>query len=172
MKRKEIILPKIYKPKSGVFEEWFVYFSVFDEFTGRMKRFRRFKGFRDCNSTEECQANANKLKLKYTRMLRRGWSPFENKGVIWSDTLAYVAIDKQRKPILRSKKAIPYYLSKFLEAISPGLVHGSMQKFQSELRIFNNWLHKNNLDDVDISFFSSNNAIDFFNYLITERKLS
>ncbi len=172
MKRKEIILPKIYKPKSGVFTDWFVYFSVFDEFTGRMKRFRRFKGFRDCKSLDECQANANKLKLKYTRMLRRGWSPFENKGVIWSDTLAYVAINKQRKPIRRSKKVIPYYLSKFLESISPGLVHGSMQKFQSELRIFNGWLLENNLDDVDISFFTSNNAVAFFNYLITERKLS
>ncbi len=172
MKRKEIILPKIYRPKSGRYADWFVYFSVYDEFTGKMRRFRKSEGFKKCNSEKECLANARRLQVKYTRLLRRGWSPFENKKVIWTDTLAYQEVAKGRKPIRRSKKNIPYFLSEFLRKITPGLTHGSMQKFQSELRIFKNWLSDNNLADIDISFFSQKEAVRFFDYLKNTRKLS
>ena len=172
MRRKEAILPKTYRPPSGDPERWFVYFSVYDSYTDSLKRFRRHEGFKKCKTVLECEKNAAKLKRRYTERLRKGWNPLEdNRTVIWSDNLEYQEVTKHIKPVRKTKKTIPYYLSGFLKKISKNLAYGSMQKYQSELRIFKNWCIEKKINKLDISTFTRKEAEIFFIYLEVKRKL-
>ncbi len=172
MRRKEVILPKIYRPPSGLPERWFIYFSVYDTYADKLKQFRRHEGFKKCKTLDECEKHARKLKRKYYDRLKKGWNPLEdNKEVIWNDSLAYQEVIKHIKPVRRTKKTIPYYLAVFLKSIEPGLAHGSIQKYQSELRIFKNWCINKKLDKIDITIFSSEMASMFFDHLEIKRKL-
>ena len=115
MRRKEIILPKIYEPSNGSLIGWFVYFSVSNHVTSKMQRIRRYEGFTKCKSIEECRINAKRLVDEFTTKLNNGWTPWKDKHVIWSDNLVYSDIAKQRKPLRRTKKTIPYWCSVFLD---------------------------------------------------------
>ena len=172
MRHKEVILPKIYIPPSGDPKRWYVYFSVYDNYTNKLRRFKRSEGFKKCETLIECENNARKLRSRYTYRLKNGWNPIEdNKQVIWSDSLAYQEVTRHIEPVRKSKKTISYYLSAFLKKLSPTLAHGSMQKYQSELRIFNNWCIKKKYDKIDISAFTYEMAAMFFDHLEFKRKL-
>ncbi len=171
MRRKEIILPKIYSPPNDSVSGWFLYFSVYDDFKCKMIRYRRYDGFKACKTIEECKENATKIKKKYINRLKSGWTPLNEKSVIWSDNLEYHEITKKRNPKRRSKRNIPYFLSEYLERSKDIWAKGSYDKRRSELRIFKKWLKKEKLDDIDVSEFTSENALAFFDTL-TENGLS
>jgi integrase len=171
MRRKEIILPKIYEPSDGSIKGWFIYFSIFDDFTGKMKRTRRYEGFTKCKSIDECRTNAQRLVDEYTQKLNNGWTPWKDKQVIWSDNLVYSDIAKQRKPLRRTKKTISYWCSLYLDTNKNTWAKGSFDHARSELRIFTEWLKRNKLNEIDVSEFTKINAHDFFAYLESDKDL-
>lgn len=172
MKRKEIILPKVYHPKNNSLKGWFVYFSLFDDYSGKMKRIKRKEGFTKCKTLVECNRNAQILRDKYRKKILDGWSPFKEKGVVWSDHLEYNNTKKKVKPVRRSGKTISFYCSEYLNIKKNTWSKGSYDKSQSELRRFQKWIKKNKKDKQDISEFNIKNAFSFFKYLIEEKKLA
>ncbi len=171
MRQKQIILPKIYQPSNDSIEGWFVYFTIFNEYKNKMQRFKRSQGFKACTTVEQCKKNATALKYKYTTKLKNGWTPFNDKSVIWSDNLVYNEISKKHKAIRKTKRNIPYFLSEYLERNKNVWAKGSYDKRRSELRIFKKWLEIKKLDRIDISEFTQQNANQFFEYLLEKRKL-
>ncbi len=171
MRNKEIILPKIYRPPDKSISGWYVYFSVYNEFSDKMERFKRTRGFTTCETVEECQKVAYKLKNKYTKKLINGWTPFNDKSVIWKDNLVYHEVKKKRTPIRRSKKTISFFCSKYLDEKKRILSPASYHKYVSELRIFEKWLLNNKVDIIDITLFDEENARNFINYLHYNKEL-
>ncbi len=165
MRTKQVLLPQIHKPKNESIIGWYVYFSVYDEYTGKMKRFRRFDGFNECTTYKECSVLASKIKSRYTKKLKLGWTPFFSDDVIWSDNLLYNDHKKKQKKTRRTKRTIAYYSSQYLELHCKKLSKGTYDKRRSELRIFKKWLVKKKLDNIDVSEFTEENAQDFFKYL-------
>ena len=170
MEKKYCILPKIYKPSGSENGQWFVFYSIRDDYSGKLKRFRVYEGFAACKSVEEKEQNARKLKNRLTEKLKRGWSPFNDKSVIFENTSALPGVE--RKPGRPPKKTISTYSAQFLLEKETKRSKGTWQKYQSELRIFDKWLEIKNLDKVDISYFNKENAFEFINYLADKRNLS
>ena len=133
-----------------------------------MQRFRKTEGFAVCRSEAECVKNAQRLKAKYTNRLKRGWSPFNDKYVIWEDSLEYQQISKH-KPLYRSKKTIAYYSAMYLKT-KENTAKKTHQTYMSKLRSFRKWLKQNKLDDIDVSIFETYHAVDFIDYLIINNK--
>lgn len=171
MRKKEVILPKIYRPPHNSTRGWYIYFSVFDEFTNKMQRHRRTKGFVKCKTVAECLRNAYKLKNLYTKKLKNGWLPYNDDSIIWADNLVYYDIKQKIKPIRRSKKTISYYCSKYLEEKKRVLSPASYHKYVSELRIFENWTRSKKVDIIDITLFNIDNARSFLDFLQYEKNL-
>jgi len=172
MRKIEIILPKIYRAPNNDFGHWFVYFSVRNELTDKLVRYRKFAGFASCKTKEEAEKNAKALKSKYNRKLKSGWLPDNDNGVIYWDNLVYQDLARQVNPIRRTKRSIRYYSNRFLEKLKLTVGKGTYQKYQSELRILDEFLRLKKLDQSDISVFSKSNAWEFFQYLDTDRNLS
>ncbi len=165
MRRKEIILPQIHKPDNQSITGWYVYFSVYNDFTEKMKRFRKTDGFSECTTFKECSLLATRLKYKYTKKLKSGWTPFYADEVIWSDNLIYNQQAKTLKRVRRTKRTVHYFSSLFLENNKAAWSKGSYDKFRSELRIFQRWLVEQKLDNLDVSEFTEENAKAFFKNL-------
>jgi site-specific recombinase XerD len=167
MNTKYIILPKIYRPSLPE-GQWFVYFSVLDEYSGKLKRFRISDGFGKCNNQAEKENNARKLISKYTDRLKSGWTPFVDKKVIYSQNKEQV---KQKHPGRPSKKPVDIYMEKFLNDTKERKSHATWQKYKSELKAFQNWMKTNKLDQIDISYFDNQYAKEFIEFL-SSNKLS
>lgn len=172
MRQIEIILPKIYRAPGADFGHWFVYFSVRNPLTGKLKRYRKFAGFAACTNKDQAERNAKALKLHFTRKLKNGWLPDNEKGVIYHDNLVYQEIARQVNPIRQTKRSVRYYSNLFLERMKLTVSKGTFQKYQSELRILDTFLLMQKLHETDISTITKKIAIDFFRYLDTTRQLS
>ncbi len=158
MRKKKILLPRIYRPKNGDTSRWHVEFSVYDDIADKMQRFRKTEGFAKCKSERECWVNAARLKNEYTKKVLNGWTPFDdNQNVIWSDSLAYEDIKKKSEPVYRSRKNVAYYSTKFLKT-KKNTAENSYRTYMSKLRTFRKWLKENKLDEKDISLISNDNA--------------
>ncbi len=168
MRKKKIILPKIYRPPDGNPRRWHVSFSVFDEISGKMQRFRKTEGFAACKTEDECNRNAQRLKQKYTARLKNGWTPFDDRYVIWEDSLEYENISKI-KPHYRTKKTVAYYTDKFLRT-KENRAKKTYQTYMSKLRMFRNWLKSKGYDNMDISLMSEKHAEEFMEFLTTNEK--
>jgi integrase len=171
MRQIEIILPKIYRAPGADFVHWYVHFSVRNHLTGKLVRYRKFAGFASCKTKEEAERNARALKAKYLRKLKSGWLPDNDPGLIYRDNLVYQDLAKQVNPIRQTKRSIRYYSNRFLDSIKMNIGKASYQKYQSELRIVDEFLRLNKLRDEDISCFTKPNALEFFQYLDEKRKI-
>ncbi len=162
----------MYRPTSGVVHDWFVFFSVYDEFTGKMRRFRKKEGFAACKTDQQRARNAARLKKKYTDKLMAGWNPLINdKEVIWEDHLAYADI-KKHLPMQRSKRTIPFYMAAFLKDAEKRLAKGTYDDYKSKFRIFRKYLDLTKTDAIDVSVFTEEQAKGFIDFLINKKKLS
>lgn len=170
MRRKEIVLPRVYRPKDDNPRKWHVEYSVYDEVTDKMQRFRVTKGFAACNSIEESKANANRLKSEIKRKLLNGWTPFnDSKKVIWSDSIEYHKITKNRIPTYRTRKTVHYYSTKFLET-KAHTAPSSHKSYMSKLRRLKNWLIENKLNERDVSLITIVHAKMFIESLDKPKK--
>lgn len=151
MRKKQIIMPRIYKPTVFDPKKWHVEFSVMDDITEKMQRFRKTKGFSQCVTEKQCWANARKLKTEYSKKLLSGWTPFDDdQTVIWEDSLTYFDIHKHRKPLYRTKKTVAYYSVRFLKT-KENTAPGSYKTYMSKLRSLRTWLNNHKLGESDVS---------------------
>lgn len=170
---KDCILPQVYTGGIKNDKPWFVYFSKLNPYTGKLKRFRIYEGFRECISIEDKKLNAKKLIYRYNKKLQNGWDPFESdKKIVYADSLSYEKqsrnIDKEFKLDDRSVRVI---FDNYLKKIKLNVSNSTYQKYQSELRLFIRFLRDKNIG-YDVFSVTEKNALAFFNYLKTEKKLS
>ncbi len=165
MRKKKVLMPRIYKPVDGQPRRWHVEFSVFDEIKDKMQRFRKTEGFAKCTTDRQCWANAYKLKNEYSRKLQAGWTPFDDsQNVIWEDDLVYKAIYKNQKPLYRTKRTVAYYSTRFLRT-KANTSAGSYKTYMSKLRKLRSWLIKKKLNEKDASIITVEHAFSFMHDL-------
>ena len=176
MKRKKIaILPEINNCSGDLSKKWFIYFSYRDPRNDKMQRFKVYEGLHVHKTFDSRIAAAEELKKAYTQKLRNGWSPFSDCGkVIYEDQLQYNHVAQIFGKMRASNKTFRLYASKFIEIKrAEGEVEPeTIATYTSKLRSFNLWLEKKNLSENDISCLENSVILEFFLYLINDKKLS
>lgn len=176
MKRKKIaILPEINNCGGDLSKKWFVYYSYRDPRNGKMKRFKEYKGLHRHKSYEERMQAAIQLKDKLSQKLRNGWSPFlDDETAIYEDQLQYQNVARIYGKMKAANKTVGYFSSKLvdLKMEEEDLEPETISTYKSKLRIFNQWLDRDGLADVDISAIDNSIVLKFFDFLINERSLS
>ena len=168
MRKKLATIPEL-KKSSGT---WFIYFSVRDPLTGKMKPYKIYKGFNKCKTEKQCQEWGALLKEQYAQKLRNGWSPlFDQEGIIYSDQLEYQNFNKNFQKSKLASKDTRFFLNEYLNQRNNGLSLKTCQTYVSKLRIFCNWLEFSGYVDYDVTLISNKIILEFFNFLITVRKL-
>jgi integrase len=164
-------LAKIYDAGNDISKKWFVYFSYRDPRTGKMKRFREFKGIQKQSTPAKRYEAAEKLKNEINEKLRVGWNPFIESNAIYEDDLTYHFAARMYGKMRAGNKSFNYFSSEFLKTVS-GLDHNTIVTYKSKLRIFNQYLTKRGLETNDITSIDNQVITDFFYFIINERKLS
>jgi len=168
MRKKLATIPEI-KVSKGT---WFLYFSVRDPNTGKMKPIKVYKGFKDCKNDVERKACGALLIQDYTEKLKTGWSPlFDKEHVIYSDQLEYHNFSERFEKKRKATKNSRFYLNEYLSQKRLGLKDKTYSTYVSKLRIFCNWIDFKGFGEYDVSEINNKIILDFFNFLITERNL-
>jgi integrase len=95
----DYVLAKLYKPKKG---EWYVYFKVRNQETGKMHMFKHRKGLGLIKDVKERKAVADSRIIAYNARLKNGWSPFRPDT---EDKLKGLTLEKVFNELLLIKKA-------------------------------------------------------------------
>lgn len=164
---KKLILPKSYVPED-LSKPAFVYFSVYNDLTGRMVRFRKYHGFAKCKTNTERKTHASKLCKYYKDKLLNGWNPFFNNEVVYTDNVDYQRSNISKKG--RKKYSVAYYMNAFLEARKHYLAKSTYQNYQTKFRRFENYLAKRKYNEIDVSGITEKIVKDFFDNLVNEEK--
>jgi integrase len=176
MKRNKVaILPQVNTCGGDLEKKWFVYFSYKDPRNGEMKRFKIYEGLHKIKEFKKRQAAAEKLCADLTEKIRNGWNPFlDDEKSVYEDQLQYNAIARVYGKRRASNKTVRYYSSLFLnDAIKEAILEPeTLRTYTSKLRTFDLWLESRDLHGDDISCISNQVVIDFFRFMIDERKLS
>jgi hypothetical protein len=148
MKKKLATIPKI-KVSNG---SWFIYFSVIDPKTEKMKPIKKYGGFKECANDQERQKLGEKLVKYYTEKLKSGWTPLSDiENIIYSDQLEYQHFSDRFKSQRKASKNTRYFLNEFFTLKATGLEKSSVSTYRSKLRIFCNWLEHKGYDNYDVT---------------------
>lgn len=174
MKRNKIAIPPQINTCGGdLSKKWFVYYSYKDPRTGKMERFKHFKGLHKFKSYDERYQEACKIAREYLDKIHNGWTPFEDTSEgIYEDQLQYQTIADIYNTTKAANRHVNYYASLFLEEVKRKNSESTVSTYRSKLRTFYIWLCQRSLGDVDVTGISNQDIIDFFNFLIDKRKLS
>ncbi len=151
---------------------WFLYFSVRDHKTGKMKPYKIYRGFTEKIDNNERERYGEELKQLYLEKLKAGWSPLDDEdNVIYSDQLQYQNFTERFKKLRSASKNTRFYLNEYIDVKSLGLKPRSISTYKSKLRIFCNWLDFKGFEDFNVSEINNKIILEFFKFLISDRKL-
>ncbi len=137
-----------------------------------MARFRHYDGFSGLNKDARTEHGRSLIEV-YSAKLKSGWTPFnDDKDAIYDDHLDYKTVAEIYGGRRRANNTIRIWISRFLEEAKEGIRHETYLTYKSKLRIFALWLEKQGLAGNDLGTYNNKVLIDFFRYLIDDRKLS
>ncbi|MEI6697270.1 MAG: tyrosine-type recombinase/integrase [Bacteroidota bacterium] len=152
--------------------KWFLYFSVREPKTGKMKPFKIYKGFSEKINNFERERYGDELKQLYIEKLKAGWSPLnDEENVIYSDQLEYQNFTQRFNKLRIASKNTRFYLNEYIAVKSLGLKPRSISTYKSKLRIFCNWLEFKGFGDYNVSEINNKIILEFFKFLISDRIL-
>jgi integrase len=171
-RKKMIILPKLNAPE-GENQKWFVYFSVRNPRTDKMVRFKRSGQLNSIKSEKTRREEADRMIEEYRQKLKAGWTPYvDDVEVIYEDNLKYCGVSDIYNTKRASNRTLNYYSNKFLEHIKGEIRSATLHTYTSKIRTLNAWVDARGDAQNDISAVSNNEIVEFFQFLINERKLS
>ncbi len=173
MRQKLVILPKLFSAGGDLSRQWFVFYSCRDPRSGKMVRFRHYDGFTGLGYNERLE-HGRQLVETFTARLRAGWTPFvDDKEAIYSDQLEYKTVSELYGARRVKNNTIRFWISRWLEQeAGPGIRHETYLTYKSKLRIFALWTEKQGIAGNDLRTYNNKVLIEFFRYLIDDRKLS
>lgn len=171
-KKQMFVLPHLVDAGGDLQKLWYVEFSIRDSYTGEMKRFREYGGFKQLGTAEERYALADKIIADIGEKLSAGWSPLDKQRVSYEDNLLMDAVAKrwgsEREGIVTIRK----HLSEFLDLKKACVSKKSYQTYQSKLRIFCEWAEVNGIDQLHVSAIKPEHILDFLGEIATKNELS
>lgn len=167
MEMKIATKPRLVESTKG----WYIYYSVRDHRTGKMCYKKIERGFKSCKTKQDKYALAEKIITEITEKLKHGWVPWHDPASIYEDEINYQIENNRYSKKRKSINTIRRMLSDFLAERKLSLKKKSYQTYQSKIRIFNQFLEKNNYADFDITAIDNNIILQFFKGLINDRQL-
>ncbi len=173
MKRKVIyVKPKLIDCYGDLSRVWFVEYQYRNPKTGKLERFRVYKGMgKTCTSEKGRRSAAVEIIKEYIEKLESGWTPFQPDDRIYEDQIDYSNVAKVYSRLKRSNNPIKIHLSEFLANTKIEVSAKTYESYQSKIRLFYQFLELRKISDNDISSISNEIVIGFFKYIITERNL-
>lgn len=169
MRTKIATVPRL---KQSGNKDWYVYFSVLDPMTEKMKPMKIYRGFSSCQTKQAKIAWGEKLVAELTEKLKNGWNPLDDKEVyIYSDQTEYLTLTKKFNRLRSSVKNVRYHVTEYLNSRKTELKPKSYSTYQSKLRIFIKWLEENKYDEYDVSAITNKHIQKFFKFLIQDSNL-
>lgn len=170
---KMITLPQLNDCGGDMAKKWFVYYSVKDPRTGKMKRFKTYKELNKFKVSDKRYAKGVEIINELSGKLKSGWSPFlDDSSVIYADQLKYKNISEIYGEMRTSNTSFRFYANKYLESRTRIDQGGTLATYQSKLRIFSEWIEAN-YGEVDLCAVTNKVVLRFFSeFLISKRELA
>lgn len=169
-RQKLIIMPKLHDYKGDLKKQWFVFFSYRNPNTGKMQRFREYKGFSAYKTKAEKYQWAQSLIEELRIKLKNGWNPFTgDEKVVYNDNLEYQHVAKEYGRQRSSIRDIRYYASQFLDQKKKEVRPSTYTTYKSKFRYLEKFLEKKDLAGSHPAVFTKVNAEAFIDYLQGER---
>lgn len=162
----EVVLPRLSKGKA-----WAIEFYCLYPKTGKLERFKVYKGFKNLSSEEEKLKHAQKLIKAYSEKLKSGWRPWDQNIYIYKDEIEYFNVSTRFNKLSKDNSHIRKHLSDFLTETKLRVKAKTYESYQSKTRLFCHWLENNGYEKHRIFEISEKIVKEFFTYLIEERKL-
>lgn len=169
-RQKLIIMPQLHDYKGDLTKQWFVFYSLRNPSTGKMQRFREYKGFSGFKTKEAKHRWAKKLIEELRLKLKNGWNPFTgDQKVIYTDNLEYQHIAKEYGRQRSSIRDIRFYASRFLDQKKKEVRPSTYTTYKSKFRYLENFIKNKDLSGSHPAAFSKKHADAFIDYLQTDR---
>lgn len=167
-----VVLPHLVDNNGDLSKDWFVEYSFRDPYTGKMKRFREYSGFKKLKTAKERYDLADDVIAGLRAKMEEGWSPFEREKVTYEDALLVQKYAERWGRERESVVTIRTHLSEFLLLKKSSVTEKSYQTYRSKLRIFCEWAEHCALDVVHVSTISEEHICDFLRSIAEDGNLS
>lgn len=166
-RHQEYILPKVHTYDKDISKRWFVYYSFIDPSTGKMKRFKYYKGINDRDTLEKRISYIYGVKTRIKKKILSGWNPFkEQEQVSYTNLLEYQGRDNC---VSGGPKTLDFYLSDYLER--KNCRPATYTSYKSKFRYFKKYMKSIRKGKIFMYSITRENADGFVQYLKKERKL-
>ena len=175
MRRNESViikLPKLFDAGGDPTKKWQITYYARNPKNGRLERFRVNEGLGPNPCLEKKKATANQKLEELTKKLKAGWTPFEKENVIYENELRYRHVSQIYRTARAGNNTVMFLSSEYMKTLNFKKAEATIQTYRSKLRIFCAWLDFHGYAANDVTAISNDIILDFFNYLINERKLS
>jgi len=171
---KEIVvkLPKIYDAGGDVSKQWFIEFYIRNPRTDRLERQRMSKGINKYSTLKAKRKAAKKMCEYWEEKLKSGWTPYNDKSVIYDDNLEYQTLVKNYRKAKAQNGTLRYYASKYLDSIKENVESSTISTYRSKFRLFDAWLESKRINHVDVSAINQSIVAKFMDFIINDQKLS
>lgn len=164
-----VILPEAKVAKNG---KWYVQYSVRDPRSDKMNRFRIYEGFEECEDDQQKIKLAQRLIDECADKLKKGWTPYENPKIIYSDRLMYSNEADLFSRMRHESASVCYFLSEFLDNKQSEITEKTYQTYVSKLRLFNLYLRDIGKEHEIVQLIDNDIIVSFMKYIADKKKLS
>ena len=171
-KKAVMILPHLVDAGGDVSKDWYVEYALRNPYTGEMRRFREYAGFKGLSSASERYALAEKIVESIKAKIAGGWTPFQDMATTYEDNIMMDHVAKRRGNEREGLVTIRKHLSEFLGLKKAEVSKSSYQTYQSKLRIFCEWAEHNGLDKIHVGYITSEHIHDFLRSMAEAKGLS
>lgn len=171
-KKAVVVLPHLVDAGGDMNKDWYVEYSMRDPYTGKMKRFREYAGFKSIDTAEGRYALGQQLVNDLKEKMAKGWSPFEGMPTTYEDNIVMSHIAKRWGNEREGVVTIRVHLSEFLAMKKIEVTQKSYQTYQSKLRIFCEWAENSGIDKIHVGFITTEHIQDFLRMIAESKQLS
>ncbi|RRB03893.1 tyrosine-type recombinase/integrase [Larkinella rosea] len=154
---KSCIQPQLYTPKRGSKDtRWFVYFSVAHPVTGKLSRKKVYDNLNQISDDKKRMERVKELLNFYRRKLNNGWNPYlDSKKVLYKES-------GPKEPEFKQPQiTISEHLFTVLKDEQKRIRKGTFSAYQSQIRIFQEWLQKSGYGSLEITQLTKEHAKQF-----------
>ncbi len=171
-KKAVMILPHLVDAGGDVSKDWYVEYALRNPYTGEMRRFREYAGFKGLSTASERYALAEKIVESIKAKIAGGWTPFQDMATTYEDNIMMDHVAKRWGNEREGLVTIRKHLSEFLGLKKAEVSKSSYQTYQSKLRIFCEWAEHNGLDKIHVGYITSEHIHDFLRSMAEAKGLS
>lgn len=146
--------PFLFEPNTEL-NKWHVWLKYRHPVTDKFERFRFWNGFSDYKTKALKREYGKKLKEVFTKLLKEGWSPYE-----------------EFSGFLKQDDRICSLIDQYLLEVAGNIRPSTLIKYKSELTLFKTYLQSNGMGFLSIKNVTKNIIANFLNYYKIQRSWS